>query len=52
MNSFYFTCADPKSLKIQSRCQYLFALLGFLRKKAVHKMLMKLTPEGNSLHEI
>jgi hypothetical protein len=26
-----FTCKDPKSVKIQSSCQYLFALLGSAR---------------------
>jgi len=31
--------------KIQSSCQYLFALLGSLRVEAMRKMLMKLTPE-------
>jgi len=32
-----FTCADPKSVKIQSSCQNLFALLGSVRKKALIK---------------
>jgi len=35
-------CADPKSVKIQSSSQYLFALLESLRK-----MLVKLTPAVN-----
>ncbi len=40
-----FTCTDPKSVKIQSSCKYLFALWGSARIKAACKMLMKLTPE-------
>jgi hypothetical protein len=39
-----FTRKIPKSITIQSRCQYLFALLGSARIKALHKMSMKLTP--------
>ncbi len=35
---------DPKSVKIQSSCQYLFALLGYASVKASRYMLMKLTP--------
>jgi hypothetical protein len=34
---------DPKSVKIQSSCQYLFELWGFTIVKVAHKMLMKLT---------
>ncbi len=41
----FFTRADPKSIKRWSRQQYLFTHLGFARTKAVHKTLMKLTPE-------
>jgi len=39
-----FTYAGPKSIKIQSSCQYLFALLESVRVKAARKKLMKLTP--------
>ncbi len=39
-----FTSADPASVKIQLSCQYLFGLLGAAHVKAVHKILMKLTP--------
>jgi len=38
-----FMSADPKSVKIQSSCQYLFALLGSTCLKALSKILMKLT---------
>jgi hypothetical protein len=41
-----FTRKDPKIVKIQSSYQYLFALLGSASVKALHKMLMKLTPDG------
>jgi len=41
-----FTSADPKSVKIQLSCQYLFSLLGSVRIKAARKMLFKLTPGG------
>jgi len=44
-----YTCADPKSVKIQSSCQYLFALLGSACVKAAHKMLIKLTPVSRSI---
>jgi hypothetical protein len=37
-----FTSKDPKSVKIQSIYQYLFALLGSAHVKAARKMLMKL----------
>jgi len=40
-----FTSKDSISIKIQSSCQYLLVLLGSLGVKALHKMLMKLTPE-------
>jgi len=40
-----FIHADPKSINIQSSCQYLFALWGSVLIKALHKMLVKLTPE-------
>jgi len=39
-----FTQEDPKSVIIQSSCQYLIGLLGSLPVEAVHKMLMKLPP--------
>ncbi len=41
-----FTTADPKRVKIQSSCQYLFALLGSDCVKALIKMLMNLTTGG------
>jgi len=41
-----FTSKDPKSIKIQSSCQYHFALLGSTNVKTARKMLLKLTPEG------
>jgi len=37
-----FKCKDPKSAKRQSSHQCRLALLGSLRVKAVHKMLVKL----------
>jgi hypothetical protein len=37
-------CADPKSVKTQTSCKYLFALMGSAHIKAARKMLMKLTP--------
>jgi hypothetical protein len=40
-----FTGADPKNVKIQSSCQYLFALLRSACVKSASKMLMKLTPD-------
>jgi len=36
---------DPKSVKIKSKCQYLFALLVSMHIKAARKMLMKLTSD-------
>jgi len=41
-----FMFEDPKIVKIQSCRQYLFALLGSARVKAVNKMLIKLTTGG------
>jgi len=41
----HIACADPKSVKIQSSCQYLFTLLGSMCTKASCKMMMKLTPD-------
>jgi len=42
-----FTQADLKSIKIQSSCQCLFALLGSAPVKAFRRMLVKLTPDVN-----
>jgi len=39
-----FTPIAPKSVKIQSSCQYLFTLLGSIGAKAARRTLMKLTP--------
>ncbi len=39
-----FTPIAPKSVKIQSSCQYLFTLLGSTGAKAALRTLMKLTP--------
>jgi len=39
-----FKRKDPKSVKIQLSCQYLFTLLGSTGAKAARRMLMKLTP--------
>ncbi len=39
-----YTHKDPKSVKFQSCCPYLFALLGFTSVKAAHRTLMKLKP--------
>jgi hypothetical protein len=39
-----FACADSKSLKIHSSCQYLFVLWGSTCVKAAPKILMKLSP--------
>ncbi len=41
-----FTPVSPKSVRIQSSCQYLFTLLGSTATKAARRMLMKLTPEA------
>jgi len=43
--------SDPKSVKIQSSHQYLFALLGLAHVKAARKTLMKLTPDFQCLIE-
>jgi len=40
-----FTPVAPKSVRIQSSCQYLFTLLGSTGAKATNRTLMKLTPE-------
>ncbi len=40
-----FTPVAPKSVRIQSSCQYLFTLLGSTGAKAAHRKLMKLTPD-------
>jgi hypothetical protein len=40
----HFICADPKSVKIQSSCQYLFVLLGSSCVKAARELLVKLIP--------
>jgi hypothetical protein len=37
---------DPKSIKIKSSYQYIFALLGSGHDKTMCKALMKLTPGG------
>jgi len=42
-----FTPVAPKSLKIQSSCQYLLTLLGSTSVKAVRRTLMKLSPTYN-----
>jgi len=39
-----FTPVAPKSVRIQSSCQYLFTLLGSIGAKAARKTLMKLSP--------
>jgi len=39
-----FTPVAPKSVRIQSSCQYLFMLLGSTCAKAVCRTLMKLNP--------
>jgi len=44
--------ANPKSVKIQSRGQYLFMLLGSAFVKASSKMLMKLTPDPCKLQDL
>jgi hypothetical protein len=44
-----FKCEDPKSVKIQSSCHYLFVLLGSASIKANRKMLVKLTPDDAQL---
>jgi hypothetical protein len=46
-STFYeklFMLVDPKSVKIQLIHQYLFTLSGSVSVKAVHRMLMKLSP--------
>ncbi len=40
-----FMCEDPKSVKIQSSCWYLFALLGSLRVKATHRNIDEIWPQ-------
>jgi len=42
-----FTLVAPKSVRIQSSCQYLFTLLGATIVKAVRRTLMKLSPGAN-----
>jgi len=37
------TPVAPKSIRIQSSCQYLFTLLGSIGAKAARRMLMKFT---------
>jgi len=44
VQSTAFTPVDPESAKIQLSHQYLFTLSGSTSVKAVHRMLMKLTP--------
>jgi len=44
-----FTPVAPKSVRIQSSCQYLFTLLGSTGAKAAHRTLMKLTPARLSM---
>ncbi len=41
-----FTPVDPKSVRIQSSCQYLFTLLGSMVAKAARRTMMKLSPGG------
>jgi len=40
-----FTHGDPKSVNIQSSCQYIFALWGYTQVKATLKMLVKFTAD-------
>jgi hypothetical protein len=47
-----FTCTDPKSAKRHSSHNCLFTLLGLACVKAVHKMLVKLTPRANFIELI
>jgi len=42
--------AQLLSIKMQSFCQYLFALMGSGQVKAAHKMLMKLTTSVNFIN--
>ncbi len=39
-----FALVAPKSIRIQSSCQYHFTLLGSTGAKAAHRTLVKLTP--------
>ncbi len=39
-----FVLVEPESIRTQSSCQYLFALLGSASVKAVYRMLKKSTP--------
>ncbi len=43
-----FALVAPKSVIIQSSCQYLFTLLGSTGTKAASRTLMKLTPDPKS----
>jgi hypothetical protein len=45
-----FTPVAPKSVRIQSSCQYLFTLLGSTGAKAAHRTLMKLTQGVNFIN--
>ncbi len=45
-----FMHGNPKSIKIPSSCQYLFAFLGSASIKAASKMLMKLTSGVNFIN--
>jgi len=42
-----FTLVDPKSIKKIDNLTVIFTILGSSQRKAVHKMLMKLTPEAH-----
>ncbi len=44
-----FMPVAPKSIRIQSICQYLFTLLGSTGAKAACRTLMKLTPAAAQL---
>ncbi len=45
-----FTPLAPKSVRIQSSCQYLFTLLGPTGAKAARRTMMKLTPAVNFIN--
>jgi len=47
-----FTSADPKSVKNTDNLTVFFTLLDSTCVKAVHRMLMKSTPEANTLRGI
>jgi hypothetical protein len=47
-----FALVDPKSVRTQSNCQYLFTLLGSMSVKTVSKYVDEIDPRWASLFEV